>query len=59
MEAYNNLYFFLVILLHFYFVMPSQVMLKLVVLASTQMPTTKSLSPFVMGSKYLFWLGKH
>ena len=45
---------FLEILLHFDFVMPSWVMLKLVVLASTKFPTTKSLSPFMLGSNCIF-----
>ena len=43
-ETYNNLSHFLEITLHFHFTMPSQVMLKLVVLANTKLPTAKSLT---------------
>ena len=53
-ETYNNLSHFLEILFYFNSVTSSQVMLKLVVLASTKLPTIKSPSPFVMGSNYLF-----
>ena len=52
-EVYNNLSHFLEITLRFYFTMPSRVMLKLAVLASTKLPTAKSLSPFVVGLNYL------
>ena len=53
METYNNISQFLEILLHFDFEMPSRVMLKLVVLASTKFPTAKALSPFILGLKCL------
>ena len=43
-KTYNNLSHFLEIGFHFDFVAPSWLMLKLVVLASTKLPTTKSLT---------------
>ena len=54
-DTYNNLSLFLEILFHFDFVTPSQVMLKLVVLASTKLPTIKYHSPFIIGLNYLFY----
>ena len=52
-ETYNNLALFSEIAFYFHSTMPSRVMLKLAVLASTKLPTTKSLSSFVVGSKCL------
>ena len=44
MDIYNSLSHFLEITLRFHFTTPSRVMLKLVVLASRKLPTTKSLT---------------